>query len=84
MQTTQCTAVTPEGRLELPPEIQATLTPGDEYLIWQTEDSILFKKVKKPLSLADIRNRVNKIGLDPAEPTLEDLSQMVREVRERQ
>jgi hypothetical protein len=30
-------SVTPDRQFKLPPEIQAQLTPGDEYLIWQTE-----------------------------------------------
>jgi hypothetical protein len=35
-----------------------------------------------PLSLSTIRNRVNQLGPDPEEPTLEELSQIVREVRQ--
>jgi hypothetical protein len=35
-----------------------------------------------PLSLSTIRNRVNQLGPDPEEPTLQELSQIVREVRQ--
>jgi hypothetical protein len=75
-------SVTADRQLELPPEIQSQLQPGDEYLIWQTEDTILFKKVQKPTTLADIRAKVNGLGADPDEPTLEALSAIVREVRQ--
>ncbi|MGV2389391.1 MAG UNVERIFIED_CONTAM: hypothetical protein LVR29_17470 [Microcystis novacekii LVE1205-3] len=34
-----------EGNLELPPEVQTRLNPGDKYMISLTEDSIILKKV---------------------------------------
>jgi hypothetical protein len=37
---------------------------------------------QQPLSLAAIRDRVNQLGTDPDAPTLEELSQIVREVRQ--
>jgi hypothetical protein len=58
------------------------LQPGDEYLVWQTEDTILLKKVQKPLSIADIQAKVKALGSDPDEPTLEELSQIIQEVRQ--
>lgn len=82
MPQTTVVSVTPNRQLELPPEIQATLQPGDEYLMWQTEDTILFKKVQRPTTLADIRAQVRALGADPEEPTLAELSQIVREVRQ--
>jgi hypothetical protein len=39
-------------------------------------------EVQQPLSLSAIRHRVNQLGHDPEEPTLEELSQIVREVRQ--
>lgn len=82
MPQTTVVSVTPNRQLELPPEIQATLQPGDEYLMWQTEDTILFKKVQRPTTLTDIRAQVRALGADPEEPTLAELSQIVREVRQ--
>lgn len=82
MPQTTVVSVTPNRQLELPPEIQATLQPGDEYLMWQTEDTILLKKVQRPTTLADIRAQVRALGADPEEPTLAELSQIVREVRQ--
>ncbi|NJR68528.1 MAG: hypothetical protein HC771_07530 [Synechococcales cyanobacterium CRU_2_2] len=39
-------------------------------------------EVQQPLSLSTIRNKVNQLGTDPEEPTLEELSQLVRKVRQ--
>lgn len=81
MRSTTLVSVTSDRKLELPLAIQSTLQPGDEYLIWQTEDMILFKRIQKPTTLADIRAKVSSLGADPEELTLEELSQIVREVR---
>jgi hypothetical protein len=75
-------SITDDRAIALPPEIQATLQPGDEYLVWQTDDTILLKKVQKPITIADIRAKVNASGNDPEEPTLEELSQIIHEVRQ--
>ena len=39
--------VTVNGQLELPPEISSQLQPGDEFLLWQEEDTIILKRVEK-------------------------------------
>ena len=39
--------VTANGQLELPPEISSQLQPGDEFLLWQEEDTIVLKRVEK-------------------------------------
>jgi hypothetical protein len=80
--STSIVFVTSDRAIALPPEIQATLQPGDEYLVWQTDDTILLKKVQKPMAIADIRSKVNALGRDSEEPTLEELSQIVHEVRQ--
>ena len=82
MRTAIIVSVTVERQLELPPEIQAKLNPGDEYVIWETEDSILFKKIQKPLQFSELRRRVEALGPDPEQPTLEEISEMIREVRQ--
>jgi bifunctional DNA-binding transcriptional regulator/antitoxin component of YhaV-PrlF toxin-antitoxin module len=81
MRTAIIVSVTEDRQLELPPELQAKLNPGDEYMIWETEDSILFKKIQKPLQFSELRRRVEALGPDPEQPTLEEISEMVREVR---
>lgn len=81
MRTVILVSVTEEGQLELPPEIQAKLHPGDEYMVWETEDTILFKKIKKTLELSDLLQRIEELGADTEQPTLEEISEIVREVR---
>ena len=78
---TDIVKVTPEGQLELPSEIQAQLRPGDEYKISMTEDSIVFKKVQKPLTWAELSWR-EQLGSDPNQPTLQEISEMVKEIRQ--
>ncbi|NES64985.1 MAG: hypothetical protein F6K24_06850 [Okeania sp. SIO2D1] len=39
--------VTTNERLELLSEIRSQLQPGDEFVLWQEEDSIILKRVKK-------------------------------------
>jgi putative addiction module component (TIGR02574 family) len=58
-------------RLELIQTIVASL---------QTQSSTT--ESQQPLALSAIRHRVNQLGHDPEEPTLEELSQIVREVRQ--
>ncbi|MBW4517693.1 MAG: hypothetical protein KME11_21015 [Timaviella obliquedivisa GSE-PSE-MK23-08B] len=82
MASTPVVFVTSDRAIALPPEIQATLQPGDEYLVWQTDDTILLKKVQKPMAIADIRAKVKALGTDPEEPTLEELSQIVHDVHQ--
>jgi bifunctional DNA-binding transcriptional regulator/antitoxin component of YhaV-PrlF toxin-antitoxin module len=77
-------SITSDRQLEIPAEIQETLQPGDEYMIWQSGDTILLQKVQKPLSLSDLRAKVEALGADPEEPTLEELSQIIREIRQQQ
>ncbi len=77
-------SITSDRQLEIPAEIQETLQPGDEYMIWQSGDTILLQKVQKPLSLSDLRAKVEALGADPEELTLEELSQIIREIRQQQ
>lgn len=74
--------VTAKGKLELPPEIEAQLKPFAEYEISITPEEITLKKVKKPLTLDELRRRQDELGQDPNEPTLEEISQIVKEVRQ--
>lgn len=75
-------SVTDNYQLELPPEIQATLNPGDEYIIWTTDDSILFKKIQKPLTYSALLNRIETLDSDSEEMSLEEISDLVKTVRE--
>jgi hypothetical protein len=81
MRSATIISVTPDRQLELPPEVRAQLTPGDEYLIWQTEDTIVFKRIHQPLDIDEIFRRIDAMGPDPEQPSEEEICQMVREVR---
>ena len=41
----------------------------------------MFKKIREPMTLKELRRRVNELGPDPEQPTLEEISQIVKEVR---
>jgi hypothetical protein len=82
MNTTIIAKVTADGKLEIPPEILEKLQPSTEYEVSITEDEIVFKKTKIDLTLKALRQRVTQAGLDPNQPTLEEISQIVKEVRQ--
>lgn len=75
-------SVTSNLQLEIPPEIQAKLHAGDEFMIWEEGENIFFQKLQKPISLSDIQSRVQSLGVDPEQPTLAELGELVREYRQ--
>jgi bifunctional DNA-binding transcriptional regulator/antitoxin component of YhaV-PrlF toxin-antitoxin module len=81
MDTNLIVKVTPEGQIELPSEIQAQLRPGDEYVVSVMQDSIVLKKIQKSLDLDEWFQRIEELGPDPNQPTLQEISEMVKEVR---
>ncbi|NMG21882.1 hypothetical protein [Brasilonema bromeliae] len=74
--------VTDDGKLEIPSELLEKLKPLTEYEVSVTEDEIVFKKIRKPLTLKELRRRVQKAGSDPNQPTLKEISRIVKEVRQ--
>ncbi len=75
-------SVTDSLQLEIPPEIQEKLHAGDEFMIWEEGENIFFQKLQKPISLNDLQARVQLLGVDPDQPTLEELGELVREHRQ--
>jgi hypothetical protein len=73
--------VTAKGKLELPPEIEAQLKPFAEYEISITEEEIALKKAPRRLIWEELKRRQDELGPDPDEPTLEEISDIVKEVR---
>jgi hypothetical protein len=72
-----------EGKLELPPEVQTHLKPGDKYMISLTEDSIILKKVHQDtVNLEQFFERLETMEPDPDQPTLAEISQMIKEARQ--
>ncbi|MEY3867030.1 MAG: hypothetical protein RLZZ338_921 [Cyanobacteriota bacterium] len=74
--------VTSEGKLEIPPEILQQLQPLTEYEILVTENEIKLTKTKKRLSLDELFQRIDETEPDPDEPSLEEISEIVKEVRQ--
>jgi hypothetical protein len=72
-------SVTDSLQLEIPPEIQAKLQAGDEFMIWEEGENIFFQKLRKPISLNDLQEQVQLLGVDPDQPTLEELGELVHE-----
>jgi hypothetical protein len=75
-------SVTSSLQLEIPPEIQAKLHAGDEFMIWEEGENIFFQKLQKLISLNNLQSRVQSLGVDPEQPTLEELGELVREYRQ--
>jgi len=83
MENTITIALTPEGNLELPPEIREKFATGEQYSVLTTEDSIIFKKVPQ-LDWDELRQRRKRLGDDPNPLTNEQICEIVREVRREQ
>lgn len=60
----------------------AQLQLSTEYEVSVTEDEIVFKRTYKRLTLEELRQRALEAGSDPNQPTLEEISQIVKEVRQ--
>ncbi len=75
--------VTAEGQLKIPPEVLSSLQPGDEYYLWQEEDIIVLKKIQKPNGLSRLWQKLDELGTDPEELTTEEITTIVKQVRNR-
>lgn len=74
--------VTQEGKLEIPPEILQQLEPLTEYEISVTEKSIILeKKSHLNVDLDQFLQELDQLEPDPDQPSLEEISEIVREVR---
>lgn len=82
MDTKLIAKVTLDGQLDIPQEILKQLQPLTEYEIAITENEIKFTKNQPKITLAEIRRRVQEADDDLNQPTLQEISQIVKEVRE--
>jgi bifunctional DNA-binding transcriptional regulator/antitoxin component of YhaV-PrlF toxin-antitoxin module len=74
--------VTNEGQLDLPPEIRSQLKIGDEYRVIVKEDGIVLEKISKPTVDLDLfLQELEELESDPSELTLQEISEIVKEVR---
>lgn len=75
--------VTREGKLELPSEILQQLQPLTEYEISLTEESIILqKKSTSTVNLDKFLEELNNLESDTEQPTLQEISEVVKEVRQ--
>ncbi len=72
--------VNSDGKLEIPAEIEAQLKPGDRYTVTVTADNIVFQKVVG-FDWEEWERRVEAANPDPDELTMEEICELVREVR---
>jgi hypothetical protein len=80
MEATITIALTPEGNLELPPEIREHFSNGEKYSVVTTEDTVVFKKVPK-FDWDEWEKRLDEVGDDPNQLTTEEICDIVRQVR---
>ena len=75
--------VTPEGKLELPPEILQQLQPNSEYEISFTEETITINKTPKAkIDLDEFLAELDQLEPDPEQPISAEISEIVKEVRQ--
>ncbi|MBE9058310.1 hypothetical protein [Sphaerospermopsis sp. LEGE 08334] len=83
MTTKLIAKVTSEGKLEIPPEILQQLQPESEYEITVTERSIILeKKYNSTVDLDKFLEELDQLEPDPEQPSLEEISEIVKEVRQ--
>lgn len=69
------------GILELPLALQEQLHEGDKYKVLMTDTSIVLEKVSQPLTVEEWFQRVEELGPDPDQLSLEEICEIVKEVR---
>jgi hypothetical protein len=69
------------GILELPLALQEQLHEGDKYKVSMTDTSIVLEKVSQPLTVEEWFQRVEELGPDPDQLSLEEICEIVKEVR---
>lgn len=75
--------VTSEGKLEIPPEILQQLQPLTEYEILVTDQEIILKKQSNVTVDLDLfLQELDQLEPDPEQPTLEEISEIVKKVRQ--
>lgn len=83
METGEIIRVTDEKQLNLPLEIQSQLQPGNEYRVIIKDNCILLEKITKPTAdLDEFLQQLEELEPDPNQPTLQEISEIVKEVRQ--
>ncbi len=75
-------SLTEDGRLELPPEILSQLPPNVQFEVSVSENEIILKKLQIPtVDLDNFFQRLEQQPPAPDELSLEEISELVKEVR---
>ncbi|WP_017295378.1 hypothetical protein [Geminocystis herdmanii] len=80
METTITVTFSDEGKLELPSEISQIFSDGEQYSVITKDDTVIFQKVPK-FDWDDWEKRLDEAGDDPDKMTIEEICEIVREVR---
>jgi|GEM_PF-2243473 len=81
MAKTNVVTITQERQFAFPPEILEALEPGDEYLLWQTDDTIVLKKITQTISFDTLFQRIEALGPDSDQPTEAEICDIVNTIR---
>ena len=73
-------SVTADRQFLVPLEVQDLLQPGEEYELKLTQDGMIFKKVHFG-NFDRLMEKVDAVGNDPNEPSLDEISEWVKSVR---
>ncbi|QFS45531.1 hypothetical protein [Nostoc sphaeroides] len=83
METDPIIRITDEKQINLPVEIESQLIPGDEYRVILKENCIVLEKItQQNLDLDDFLQSLEQLEPDPNQPTLEEISEIVKDVRQ--
>ncbi|NJL89561.1 MAG: hypothetical protein HC916_06980, partial [Coleofasciculaceae cyanobacterium SM2_1_6] len=74
-------SVSADGKLELPPELQAQLKPFTRYEVFMANNKIVLKKIPKSSAWLALSARINSEGHDLEQPSLEEITEIVKETR---
>ncbi len=80
-QTGILVSVSADGRLDIPPELQAQMEPLSRYEVLVTNNEIIFKKISQSVTWEGLSQRIEAAGIDPEEPSLQEISDIVKDVR---
>ncbi len=81
MTETKLVKITHQGQLELPSEIVNSFQVGDEYLLWQDDNTIILKKVQKAQTFSDLWQKIDDLGEDSEQVSMSEITAIVKEVR---
>ena len=83
METNVIIRVTDDKQLNIPPEMQSQLQPGDEYKVVIKDNTIVLEKIPKvAVDLDAFLEEMENLKPEADGPSLEEISEVVKEVRQ--